>query len=260
MPTDEVEVVETPTLSDYEAQAIVLRDALQAVKRLQEEIASLIMRRDTVASQREKFLADWTETESDWDINELSLLDSRAAAFEAKRQQLVSQQGKAQETLREALFVFANSVRGLYGYMSVFVKEKVIAQVTELVDPALRVSHKSYIVDFAQLHSEVTTIQPLEIREAQWINENSHPDDVFRASEQVLSRVEPLFNEAARRLEEGFVPPAPWSREAWYKSIGTSREQFELEQKRRAEREAAEKAQRVAAWNALHPTPLVETM
>lgn len=178
-------------LEEYRSQARELQDALAKVKDLHAQTATVTQQRENVLRQRE------------------SLLDS----FEDE---------SAVAELKPCLAAFATSFNALYWILHTFLVNGTISRIASILHPSCRVIRGAYIAQVAAFGTEVVDFEQLAIRidpMASMLDNQLPPDAIEREAERALPYAGPLLAEAAKHLENGFVPPAPFSLERWRDSL-----------------------------------------
>lgn len=203
-------------LEPYHEQARELQEALTKVRAIREQTASVTQQRQNVLQQRESLL-DSFEDESA--VAELSKLGSRVEMAVAKLASLATKLASAEADLKQALETFGTSCRNLHSALTTFLFNAALDDILSLVHPELRVRAKATCVDVAWLTTSVVDAGPLRIPTLSDYATISTPDDISRIAEQSLAKVDVLLAEAAKHLEDGFVPPAAFNVETWRATV-----------------------------------------
>jgi hypothetical protein len=214
---------EIARLEPYREQAWELEKTMAKVKAIQEQTAAITLARDDAANKRQSLLSNWTDTEEE-SVTELSKLAARAEVFEAK---LAAQDGKlviAQAELKASLAAFAISFHSLFLTLRTFLIRDAADRIAGMLHPSIRAISGASIGEVAALATEVIDLAPLAVRVdpmASMLNNQLPLENIQRDAERVLPKAEPLLSEAAKHLEDGFVPPAAFSLETWRASVAS---------------------------------------
>jgi hypothetical protein len=210
-----------PELEPYREQANTLAEALKAVKAIHEETAAITQARDAAASKRQSLLSNWTDTEEE-SVTELSKLAARAEVFAAK---LAAQDGKlesAEAELKASMATFAISYNALFLTLRTHLVRAAAARITAMLHPSARQIAGASVAEVAQLDEAVVNIGAFAVNPEPGITgfDNLLPaENIVRAAEQSLPKADPLLDEAAKHLENGFVLPQAFSLEKWRESL-----------------------------------------
>jgi hypothetical protein len=206
-------------LEPYREQARELQEALTKVKAIQDQTAAVTLQRETVSKQRQGLL-DSFEDESA--VAELSKLGSRVEMHDAKLASLAGKLVEAEAELKAALAGFAISFNALFLTLRTFLIKEATARIAVTLHPKVRQISGASIAEVAALSTEVVDFEPLAVRVdpmASMINNQLPSENIIRDAERSLPKAEPLLAEAAKHLENGFVPPQAFGMETWRATV-----------------------------------------
>jgi hypothetical protein len=212
---------EPSVLDQYPSQARELEEALGKVKAIREQTAAITQARDAAASKRQSLLSNWTDTEEE-SVTELSKLAARAEVFQAK---LAAQNGKlesAEAELKAAMATFAISFNALFLTLRTHLVRDAADRIAGMLHPSVRQIAGASVAEVAQMDEAVVNIAAFAINPEPGIagfDSVLPPENIIRAAEQSLPKAEPLLDQAAKHLENGFAPPQAFSLEKWRESL-----------------------------------------
>lgn len=200
-------------LEPYRKQARELEEALAKVRAIQDQTVAVTLQRQTVLERRQGLLDNW---ENETAVAELSKLASRVEMAETKLASLASQLAGAEAELKAALAGFAISYNALFLTLRTFLIKGAAARIATTLHPKVRQISGASIAEIAALSTEVVDFESLAVRGdpmASMHNNQLPPDAIQRDAERALPKAEPLLAEAAKHLDDGFVPPVVFSLE-----------------------------------------------
>jgi hypothetical protein len=206
-------------LQPYREQARELSEALAKVKGIHEQTAAVTQQREAVLQQRQSLL-DSFEDESA--VAELSKLGSRVEMCDAKLANQAVRLGLAETVLKAATAQFAISFRNLSATLSTWTLNNSVEQIAALVHPEIRPICRASIIEVAGMTTPVVELRSLEIRVEPGIDsfQSTLPISNFLlAAERILAKSEALLAEAGKRIENGFVPPEPFTLAQWQATV-----------------------------------------
>lgn len=225
---DQAKPVSDP-LREYRSQARELQQALAAVKEIHQQTAAVTQQREAVLQQRKRLLNSFEDESA---VAELSKLASRVEMHGAKLDNLGGQLANAQADLKIALAAFATSFNNLFGTLRTFLVNKATANIRDTVHPAVRIISGLSIAQVAALATEVVDFEQLALRidpMAAMLNnpfpENTDNDVLVlwksteREADRAVPKADPLLAEAAKHVENGFVPPLAFDLAQWRANV-----------------------------------------
>jgi hypothetical protein len=161
------------------------------------------MAQAAAAGQRARLLADWSDTEDEEAVTELSKLGARADVYGHK---IATQNGKlanADAELKTALAQFATSFNTLYLLLRVHVARDAASRIADLVHPDLRQISADAISDVAERTIAVVNLRPLQINLDPGLTSFDNmltAQNIYLAAERALPKVDALWPKLPNRF------------------------------------------------------------
>jgi hypothetical protein len=207
-------------LDPYRSQARDLAEALGKVKAIHEQNAAVTQQRDAISQHRQSLLDSWVKSENEASVEELAKVGSRVEMFDAKIANLAVRLSGAEAKLKAALATFSVSFHSLFMTLRTYLINAAAEQIRLMLHPSVRVISGTSIAEIAGMAEPVVNIAPLAINPepgSTMHNNTLPPENIQRAAERSLPKVDALLTEAAKHPD--FVPPPPFSLETWRASV-----------------------------------------